>query len=188
MSAPTQQLSAWRASLASSFSTLTQRERRMVVGAALAVTAFVVFMILFGFGSKADAIRRRTQDKLARLEEVQALAAGYGEQKAAQEALERQLQASNVRLISYLEEKAKKAGLELPSFNPRPDVPLEGSKILESAVELTLTDVKLNRLVDFLTAVEAGPGLVKVKHLRLEPRIQNESVTAWLTVVTYHTK
>ena len=126
--------------------------------------------------------------KLVKLEEVQALAAGYRDRTATQEALERQLQASNVRLISYLEEKSKKAGLELPSFNPKPEVPLEGSRILESAVELTLTDVKLNRLVEFLTALEAGPGIVRVKNLRLEPRIQNETVTAWLTVATYHLK
>ena len=65
---------------------------------------------------------------------------------------------------------------------------VEGSKIVESAVELTLTDVKLNRLVDFLTAVEAGPGIVKVKYLRLEPRPAQETVTAWLTVATYKLK
>jgi general secretion pathway protein M len=182
------ELQGLKASLSTSFSTLTQRERRLVVAAGVAVSVFVIFMVLFSFSSKADGIRRRTQEKLLKLEEVQALAGGYRDRAAAQEALERQLQASNVRLISYLEEKSKKAGLELPSFNPKPEVPLEGSRILENAVELTLTDVKLNRLVDFLTAVEAGPGLVKVKHLRLEPRIQNETVTAWLTVVTYHTK
>jgi general secretion pathway protein M len=181
-------LTTLRGQLASSFSTLSLRERRLVVVAVAALLGFALFMLLFSFSSKADAIRRRTQEKIVKLEEVQALAAGYRDQKNAQEALERQLQASNVRLISYLEEKSKKAGLELPSFNPRADVALENSHIQESAVELTLTDVKLNRLVDFLTALEAGPGLVKVKYLRLEPRTQNESVTAWLTVSTYHLK
>ncbi len=187
MSARTE-LQAVRASLASSFATLTQRERRLVVAAGIALSVFVIFMVLFSFASRADGTRRRTQEKLLKLDEVQVLAGGYRDRAAAQEALERQLQASNVRLISYLEEKSKRAGLELPSFNPKPEVPLEGSKILESSVELTLTDVKLNRLVDFLTAVEAGPGLVKVKYLRLEPRVQNETVTAWLIVATYHLK
>jgi general secretion pathway protein M len=181
-------LGSLKSSLSSSFSTLSLRERRMVVAAALAVTFFAIFMLLFSLGAKAEAIKRRTQEKIVKLEEVQGLAAGYRDQKAAQEALERQLQSSNVRLISYLEEKSKKAGLELPSFNPRADTPLESSRIVESAVELTLTDVKLNRLVDFLTALEAGPGIVKVKNLRLEPRVQNETVTAWLTVATYHLK
>ena len=41
---------------------------------------------------------------------------------------------------------------------------------------------------DFLTAVEAGPGIVKVKNLRVEPRVEQESVTAWVTVATYRLK
>jgi general secretion pathway protein M len=175
-------------SLAGSFSTLSQRERRMVIIAGVALGAFVIFMVTMSFSNKANAIRRRTAEKIAKLEEVQTLAAGYNQQKASQDALERQLAASNVRLMSYLEDKAKKSGLELQSQNPRADVPLEGSKIVETGVELTLTDIKLNRLVDFLAAVEAGPGIVKVKYLRLEPRVQNETVTAWLTVATYHLK
>jgi general secretion pathway protein M len=171
-----------------SFAALSSREKRMVIGAGLAVGVFIVFMVVFSFGNKADAIRRRTADKLIKLEEVQTLAAGYRDAKAKQDALETQLRASNIRLVSYLEDKAKPAGIELPSINPKADVPLEGSKIVESAVEVTLTDVKLNRLIDFLQAVEAGPGIVKVKYLRLEPRPAQETVTAWLTVATYKLK
>ncbi len=171
-----------------SFAALSSREKRMVIGAGLAVAVFIVFMVVFSFGNKADAIRRRTADKLIKLEEVQTLAAGYRDAKAKQDALETQLRASNIRLVSYLEDKAKPAGIELPSINPKADVPLEGSKIVESAVEVTLTDVKLNRLIDFLQAVEAGPGIVRVKYLRLEPRPAQETVTAWLTVATYKLK
>lgn len=177
-----------QASVSASFTTLSQRERRMVVIAGLALLCFAVFMVLFGFSNRGNAIRRRTQEKIAKLEEVNALTAGFGAQKAIQENLERQLAASNVRLISFLEEKAKKSGLELPSINPKADAAMENSRITESAVEVTLTDVKLNRLVDFISAIEAGPGIVKVKYLRLEPRVQNETVTAWLTIATYHLK
>lgn len=172
----------------SSFASLSSREKRMVGGAGAAVVVFVVFMVLFSFGSKADAIRRRTAEKINKLDEVQTLAAGYRDAKAKQDALEAQLRASNVRLVSYLEEKAGPAGIPLPSINPKADIPLEGSKIVESSVEITITDVKLNRLIDFLTAVEAGPGIVKVKNLRVEPRVEQESVTAWVTVATYKLK
>lgn len=171
-----------------SFAALSSREKRMVTGAGLAVTVFVVFMVSFSFSNKAEAIRRRTTANIEQLEQVQNLATGYREAKSKQDALENQLRASNVRLVSYLEEKAKPVGIELPSINPKADVPLEGSQIFESAVEVTLTDVKLNRLLDFLKAVEAGPGIVKVKYLRLEPRPAQETVTAWLTVATYKLK
>jgi general secretion pathway protein M len=175
-------------SLSTSFATLSQRERRMVAVAGIAVAVFAVFMVAFSFSNTATSIRRRTAEKVVKLEEVQQFAAGYRAQKATQDALERQLAASNVRLISLLEENAKRTGLELPSINPRPDTPLENPKIIESGVEVTLTDVKLNRLVDFLTGIEQSPGIVKVKYMRLEPRVANETVTAWLTIVTYHLK
>jgi general secretion pathway protein M len=174
--------------LSGSLATLSGRERRMVLIGGLALGVFLIFMVTMGFSNKAAAIRRRTTEKVLKLDEVQALAANYNQQKANQDALERQLAASNVRLMSYLEDKAKKAGIELQSQNPKADVPLEGSKIIESGVELTLTDIKLNRLVDFLAAVEAGPGIVKVKYLRLEPRVASETITAWLIVSTYHLK
>jgi general secretion pathway protein M len=181
-------LSDLQSTLQANLATLSARERRMVTFAAVALAVFLVFMITFTSGSKADSIRRRTAEKIGKLDEVQAVAGGYGQAKAAQEALERQLTASNVRLISYLEEKAQRTGIELPTINPKADVPLEGSKIVESAVEVTLTDVKLNRLVEFLSLVEAGPGIVKVRYMRLEPRVPNETITAWLTIATYHLK
>ncbi|MBL8957645.1 MAG: type II secretion system protein M [Myxococcaceae bacterium] len=177
------------ARLQTQFSTLSQRERRlvMVVGAVLSV--FIVFMVTFTFSSKADAIRGRINSKVSQLDEVQTLAAGFRDTEAKRAAVESQLKASNIRLITYLEEKAAKASIELPSINPKADVTLEGDKIVESSVELSLTDVKLNRLIDFLTAVEAAPGgLVKVKYMRLEPRVANESMTAWLTIATYKAK
>jgi general secretion pathway protein M len=174
--------------LQNSFATLSSRERKMVLGAALAVGVFVVFLVTWNFASSAESIRKRTQAKIARLEEVQDLAATYRDAKGVQEAMEQRLAASNVRLISYLEEKGNKAGLTIPSINPKADVTLEGEKIVESAAEFTLTDVPLNRLVDFLSAVEAGPGVVKVKYLRIEPRLKEETLTAWVVVATYHLK
>jgi general secretion pathway protein M len=175
-------------SLTNSWNTLSQRERRLVsVGGTVAVI-FAVFMVTFSFSQKAASIRRTTTLKSGKLEDVLTLASGYGAQRAKQENLERQLSASNVRLISFLEEKAKAASIELPTINPKPDVSLDGTKIVESAVEVTLSDVKLQRLVEFLTSLEQGPGIVKVKYLRLEPRPANENLTAWVTIATYRTK
>jgi general secretion pathway protein M len=171
-----------------SFATLSSRERLMVTVAGVAVTAFILFMIIFSFASKADAIRRRTADKLIKLERVQELAANYGAAKATQDNFERQLAGSNVRLLSYLEEKGTRAGLNIPSINPKADVTLEGDKIVESAAEFTLTDIPLNRLTDFLAAVEQGPGMVKVKYLRIEPHVKDEHLTAYVTVATYRLK
>jgi general secretion pathway protein M len=177
-----------QAQLQSQLAALSAREKRMLGGASAAVGIFIVFTVFFSFNNTANQIRDRTSKKIVQLEEVQTLASGYREAKAKQDMLENQLRVSNVRLVSYLEDKAKPAGIELPSINPKADIPLEGSKIIESSVEVTLTDVKINRLIDFMTSVEAGPGIVKIKYMRLEPRPAQETVTAWLTIATYKLK
>lgn len=174
--------------LQSTFATLSARERRMVTFAGLAVLIFIVFMVTFSFSNKANAIRARTSQKIEKLGHAQDLAASYNQSKAQREMAERQLAASNIRLSSFLEDVAKQKGVELPTINPKADVPLEGTKIVESSVEVTLTDVKLNRLLEFLQAVESAPGVVKVKYMRLEPRVSSESITAWLQIATYHLK
>jgi general secretion pathway protein M len=184
MATATQQLTELRAR----FATLTERERLLLLGAGVAVLAFITFLIVFNFSSGADRIRRGTQHKLQLLTQVQEAAATYRDAKSAQEAVEQRLAGNNVRLISYLEEKAQKAGLDIPSINPKAEVTLEGDKIVESAAEFTLTDVQLNRLTDFLQSVEASPGIIRVKYLRLEPRPAQETVTAWVQVATYRLK
>jgi general secretion pathway protein M len=73
-------------------------------------------------------------------------------------------------------------------MTPKNDVGIGDGQIIESSVELTFTDVDLRKLHSFLLDVESGPGVVKVKNLRLEPRASAETLTAWTTVATYKMK
>ena len=132
--------------------------------------------------------RSRTATKIGQLAEAQELAATFRENEARRQAIEDKLRRNKeMRLLTFVEEKATAAGLELPSINPKTDITLDGDKIVESAVELSLSDVKLNRMIDFLNGVESGD-MVKVKYLRIEPRPANETLSAWLTIATYKMK
>ncbi len=170
------------------FDRLSIRERRMVLATGGAVLAFVLFIILFSFSNSADAYRKRTDQKLAKLREVQTLAASYRQATEARQAVEQQLTASNVRLMSYIEDKATQSGLTVPNMTPKNDMGIGDGQIVESSVELTFTDVDLRKLHEFLSAVERGPGVVKVKNLRLEPRDATDTLTVWTTVATYKMK
>ncbi|WP_375760658.1 type II secretion system protein GspM [Corallococcus exercitus] len=170
------------------FERLSDRERKLVALAGSAVLVFVLFVTLFSFANSANGYRRRTQDKLAKLQEVQALATSYGQAQAERQAVEQQLTQSNVRLLTYIEDKATAAGLTAPNMTPKGDVGVGDGKIIESSVELTFTDVDLRKLTDFLRTVETGPGIVKVKYLRVEPRPATDTLTAWTTVATYRMK
>ncbi len=170
------------------FDQLSPRERRLVLAAGGAVIAFVLFVTLFSFASSASAYQRRTQTKLAKLQEVQQLAASYNEATAARTAIEQQLSNSDVSLLSYISDKATLAGLEVPNMTPKGEVGIGDGNILESSMELTFTDVDLRKLTEFLRSVESGPGIVKVKYLRIEPRPATDTLTAWTTVSTYKLK
>jgi general secretion pathway protein M len=170
------------------FDRLSTRERQMVLATSGAVLAFVLFIILFSFANSASGYRKRTDQKLAKLREVQTLAASYRQATDARQAVEQQLTSSDVRLMSYIEDKATRSGLTVPNMTPKGEVGLGDGNIIESSVELTFTDVDLRKLHAFLMDVESGPGVVKVKSLRMEPRSASETLTVWTTVATYKLK
>jgi general secretion pathway protein M len=167
---------------------LSRREKVLLGSATAAVVAFVLFIILLSLASAADDTRRRTANKLSQLATAQALSQSYADAERARKADEAQLATSGVSLITYLEEKGVQSGLEIPALTPKADAPIGDGRIIESTVELTLTDVPLSKLVSFLSAVERGPGMVRVKSLRIEPRTKDNVLTAWATVATYKLK
>jgi general secretion pathway protein M len=171
------------------FQRLTARERRLVVVAGSAFIVFILFSVLISFSTSAASYRRRTEEKMTKLKEAQMLAASYGEAERSRKDLEQKLTGGpKLSLITYVEEKGTAAGLSIPSMNPKPDVTIADGKIVESSVDVTIQDVSINRMVDFLSAVERGPGLIKVKSLRVEPRIKDQTVTVWATISTYRLK
>ncbi len=174
--------------LQSRFGQLSERERKLVTGAGAGAYLLAILVLWFSFSSAAAGIRRRTEGKLKKLAEAQALAASYHEAEQSRQNLERQLGASSVSLISYIEEKGTAAGISIPSMSPKGDAPMGEGSIVESAVEVMLPDITITKLVNFLTAVERGPNLVKVKYLRIEPKLSNQTLTAWATISTYRMK
>jgi general secretion pathway protein M len=167
---------------------LSRREQVLVGSATAAVVCFVLFVVLISLASAADDTRRRTASKLAQLATAQALSQSYAEAERVRKADEAQLSSSGVSLTTYLEDKGSQSGLDIPALTPKADAPIGDGRIVESTVELTLTDVPLSKLVTFLSAVERGPGMVRVKSLRLEPRTKENVLTAWATVATYKLK
>jgi len=167
---------------------LNPRERVLVTTAGVATVVVTTLVVLFLLATSADNTRHRTQSKLQRLAEAEQLAAGYAEAERARKRAEAALSASDVSLLTYVNDRGKQAGLDIPSLNPKGDIPVGDGRIIESSVELTLTDVTLPRLVDFLGSVEQGPGVVRVTFLRIEPRPKDGVLTAWTTVTAYRLK
>ena len=170
------------------FDVLSVRERRMLILAILALVGFLLFIATLRISRTESAIQARTSAKLRALEEIRGLAATYKDRRAAQVSVEAALAGSKIRLLSFLDEQATRAGLSLQTQNPRPEMPVPGTSIVESGVEITLTDVKLNRLVDFLNSITLSSNFVRVKYLRVEAHPENGTVTAWVTISAYSLK
>jgi general secretion pathway protein M len=183
-----EQLKALLAEAQSRFQQLSPRDRRLLTLAGSAVGLFLFLILLFSFSNTAASYRRRTDQKLIKFREVQALAANYRDAEQARQRIEQQLTASNVSLVSYVEEKGTSAGLSIPTLTPKGDVPLAEGRIIESSVEIMMPDVRIDKLVGFLNDVERGPGVIKVKYLRMEPKPSAENLTAWATIATYRMK
>lgn len=176
------------ADLSTRFAALSNRERRLVLIGGSALSLFIVVVLFASFASTARSYRSRINAKLGKLGEIQTLAASYDQAQAARTEVERELSGSQVSLTTYIEEIGNDAGLQIPTMTPKPDQPIGDGNIIESSVELTLTDVSLRNLHDFLANAERGPGVVKVKYVRIEPRSAEQTLTAWVNIATYRLK
>ena len=170
------------------FQGLTERERRLVMVAGVTVTAFALFFVLYSLSTGAAVRERRIAHKAQMLQEIESLGGNYRQAERERQATERQLSGTGISLISFLEEKGAAAGMEIRTMNPKGEISIGDGKILENSVELTLSDIVLSKLVLFLNSVETGPGVVKVKLLRLEPHLDGGTLTAFVTIATYRIK
>lgn len=173
------------AQLQTRFAALSGREQKLVLSLIPVFIAVILFVLIFSFSNSANTIRKRTDNKLMQLNAARELAGNFSQAEAKRRAAEQLLSQGNVRLISTLEQKAQQTGLQIPSMTPRGEAPLGDGRILESRVDLTLADVTVRNVVDFLASVERGPGVVKATYLRLEPRPAQENLTATINVSAY---
>lgn len=182
-----------RANLEAWFTQLAPRERTMVSGAALAVLAFVLFLVLgsiqSNISSSEEAITRKTQV----LSQVGKLAQGYRQVQAERAQLEAKLKGPPLQLMSYVAQTGQKLGIEVTDLRPSASNNLGDSKssdkVTEETVEVNLARLDFPKLTSLLQELERGPGVVKVR--RLAVRTRNDDPTAvdvTIVVATYQLK
>jgi len=184
------QLTAWVQELLESVEGFVQRatprERWMLAGVSAGVVLGFVALVSLGF---SHAIHRRELAIVAKtksLNEITQLAATYGERSRARQLLEQRLKAK-VALFTFIDDVSKRQHIDIG------DMQDHGSntgqdKITESTVELDLNKLTLDKLTDFLNALEHDSHLIKVKKIRLRGRIDDpNAVDASMTIAAYAT-
>jgi type II secretory pathway component PulM len=168
------------------FGRLSPRERGLVGLAAGVLLVFVIVLSTVSINRSLSRRESRIQTKLEQLEEISQLTGGFRAAEQQRADLERRLRGNQIRLFTYLDDLARKQGVEIGGMNDRGSQPAgNDSGITESSVEVNFMRISLDKLVRFLQEVESGSGLVKVTKLQIRPRSDQPVIDAWLTVTTY---
>ncbi len=178
-------LEALRADLEAWLGKLAPRERVLVTVAALGVALFAVWLVALRIGDGIGARESRIEEKTKVLSQVGKLAEGYRKQQAEKQALEAKLKVPPVQLMSYVSQEGQRLGVEVTDLR-RTNAPGELEGLTEEAVEVNLVKIDLQRLARLLQALERGPGVVKVRRLRVTTRTDDPTlVDAAVVVSTY---
>jgi len=171
------------------FERLSAREQLLALLMVIAILGMILGMS--GWFIHRDLARRevRIEAKMAQLRELANLRQDYQRRLLEQTALADQIRRNNdTRLLSYVETISKAANTEIKNAAERAGTPT-GSEILrEVAAEVTLENVSIDRLFDFLKRVEEGNALIKVRRLDAKSRFDNpKMLDAKVTIGTFMT-
>lgn len=164
---------------------LSPRERVMVSVAAAAVALFAISMISMQIASGISAREERVESKTKVLSQIGKLAEGYRRQQTERRALESRLQGPPIQLMSFISQTGASLGVEVNDLRPT-GAPAEAQGVTEDSVEVSLPRIDPGRLGRLLQALERGPGVVKVRRIRLTTRVDDPALMdAAIVVSTY---
>jgi general secretion pathway protein M len=166
---------------------LSPRERILVSAAAAAVGLFVVFLVATGVSRSISAREQRIGSKTEMLASIGKLTRGYRQAQVERQMLEARLKGPPVQLMSFVSQTGAQTGVEVNDLRPGTPVTAEG--LTEESVEVNLARIDLPRLARLVDALERGPGVVKVRRLRVATRNDDPSlVDVTLQVSTWQLK
>jgi general secretion pathway protein M len=169
---------------------LSQRERVLVTAAALAVLAFVVFLVSTGVSRGVAARQHRIEEKTRVLSQVGKLAQGWRAAQTERADLERRLKGEHPPLMTFVAQTGAKLGIEVNDLRPTAaggGEPTAG--VVEESVEVNVAKLELPKVAALLEALEQGPGVVKVRRLQIRTRNDDPAaVDVSLVVATYALK
>jgi hypothetical protein len=173
--------------LNAAFERLSAREQSMVLFIVAAVLLAVVGFGGFIVNRDLDLRQKRIAAKIDKLKEIAALKGDYQRRLADQTRLAGEVkQNSGMRILSYLEDLAKKANIDLGNASERTGGATGSELVREEAAEVIVKNVSLDRLYEFLRQIEQGNHLVKVRQLKIQTRFDNkEMLDASITVGTF---
>ena len=177
------------ASLGASFERLSGREQVTTLVLVLALSTLMVGSGAYFVNKDLSRREARISAKLKSLKKLAGLRSDYRRRLADQRRLAAQIRANNkTRLLSYIEKVSKEASTPIKNAAERGGQPTGSELLREVAAEVTVENVSIDRLYDFLDRLEKGNKMIKVRKLDIKARFDNQKMlNAKVTVGTFKT-
>ena len=170
----------------------TERDRRALLIGGSAIIIIVIYLVFHSYSSGVDNLQKRYVQLEKDLVEVKMLRNEYEDSKKKIAQLSSEIKKENEALISVVEKILLKENLDRKNFSIR-DVNTSRSNsdddfYEEKSVDVELSRISLNTLVDILYKLQNRPSL-KVSNLNISTKFdKSNSMKVKLRVSTYEFK
>jgi len=156
---------------------LSQKEKMFVVIFLSALFSLMIVGMIVLVSSSINSRYMDIEDKEKKLNEIILQKDKYREAEQSQKTFEQRLKSNNVNLFSFVEELSRRLQIDISDMNERNSPVQKGDKIQEQTLELNISKVPMDRLVDFMKELERSQYLIKVKKLKINTRYEKENRT-----------
>ncbi len=175
---------------------LSTREKAMLGGMALAFFLFVGFMGYLLVGSTIDELEASVASKREALETIETLKERFMQERSSGTVnLDELLEGNKVKLTPYVEEAARRYGIQVDDYKER-RMPVgkkhktksgeEVPEMWEELLTISFKKVDMERLTGFLEEIDKPERLIFVKKLNLKRSWSNkDQFRVTLTLSTY---
>ncbi|MCB0272365.1 MAG: type 4a pilus biogenesis protein PilO [Bdellovibrionales bacterium] len=163
---------------------LSTRERMIVYGSAIALAFVLAFIILIWVGSSASSYQRKIRKSQQNIQKIHEIGARYQQIEKQVSQLDRMiLQApSNFQLATELEKLANANQIQIDSFKEKAGPQHEFYE--ETQVILSIKDVDIRSLIDFLQSIENSGRFMLITNLNIKPAFKDPTKLSVQAVIS----
>ena len=151
------------------FDGLAERERKLLLLLMAVFAIVIVLLVPFGISSMLSERREHNEALRKAIQTVQGSRGRLEEAKDKRAQIEHRYDKPAPALAGFIENAARKSGLEIPESQDRAEVP-HGKKFVERSTVVRLRKVSLLPLVQMLEAIENAGHPIVVSRLNLRRR------------------
>ena len=153
---------------------MTPRDRSLLLGLTIVILVAIVAGSSYAMKKSLDTLEARVKERASDVQFVYTTAQEYADAQANLQVLEADLQkTSSVDLSAFLEQAAQKASIDSPDSVREKSSTTEGN-LEEKQFTVTLNDISLQQLSEFLYEAEASGYPLKIRTTKVKTKTKKD--------------